>query len=107
MTQLLQRMHDELVRRNYAATTIRTYLHALNLCRRQHPGRRLDQLGAACSSGDIRPTCSRSGSSPSAPWGCTSRRCASSYVRVLKRRALKEELPHAEAAAPVADGPEP
>ena len=45
MTKLLERMHDELVRRNYAATTIRTYLHALNSCRRQHPGRRLDQLG--------------------------------------------------------------
>ena len=45
MTPLLQRMHDELVRRNYAATTIQTYLNALNTCRRQHPGRRLDQLG--------------------------------------------------------------
>jgi integrase-like protein len=45
VTKLLQRMHDELVRRNYAATTIRTYLHALNLCHRQHPGRRLDRLG--------------------------------------------------------------
>ena len=29
MTELLERMRDELVRRNYAATTIRTYLHAL------------------------------------------------------------------------------
>ena len=28
MTKLLQRLHDELVRRNYAETTIRTYLHA-------------------------------------------------------------------------------
>ena len=46
MTQLLQRMHDELVRRNYAATTIRTYLHALRTCERYHRGRRLDQLGA-------------------------------------------------------------
>jgi len=46
VTTLLQRMHDELVRRNYAATTIQTYLHALNTCRLQHPGRRLDQLGA-------------------------------------------------------------
>ena len=34
MTTLLQRMHDELVRRNYAATTIRTYLHALRTCER-------------------------------------------------------------------------
>ena len=46
MTTLLQRMHDELVRRNYAATTIRTYLHALRTCERYHRGRRLDQLGA-------------------------------------------------------------
>ena len=38
MTELLERMRDELVRRNYAATTIRTYLHALNLCHAQHPG---------------------------------------------------------------------
>jgi hypothetical protein len=36
-------MHDELVRRNYAATTIRTYLHALRTCERYHRGRRLDQ----------------------------------------------------------------
>src|SRR5437764_395317 len=39
-------MHDELVRRNYAATTIRTYLHALRTCERYHRGRRLDQLGS-------------------------------------------------------------
>jgi hypothetical protein len=45
VTQLLQRMRDELVRRNYAATTIRSYLHALNLCRGQHPDRGLDRLG--------------------------------------------------------------
>ena len=41
MTTLLQRMHDELVRRNYAATTIRTYLHALRTCERYHRGRRV------------------------------------------------------------------
>jgi hypothetical protein len=40
VTTLLQRMHDELVRRNYAATTIRTYLHALRACERYHRGRR-------------------------------------------------------------------
>jgi len=40
VTTLLQRMHDELVRRNYAATTIRTYLHALRTCERYHRGRR-------------------------------------------------------------------
>jgi hypothetical protein len=36
VTTLLQRMHDELVRRNYAATTIRAYLHALRTCERYH-----------------------------------------------------------------------
>jgi len=36
VTTLLQRMHDELVRWNYAATTIRTYLHALRTCERHH-----------------------------------------------------------------------
>jgi hypothetical protein len=46
VTTLLQRTHDELVRRNYAATTIRTYLHALRTCERYHRGRRHDQLGA-------------------------------------------------------------
>ena len=46
MTTLLQRMHDELVRRNYAGATIRTYLHALRTCERYHRGRRLNQLGA-------------------------------------------------------------
>ncbi|HJW51212.1 MAG TPA: hypothetical protein VJ501_04320 [Burkholderiaceae bacterium] len=40
MTTLLQRMYDELVRRNYAATTIRTYLHALRTCERYHRGPR-------------------------------------------------------------------
>ena len=55
MTTLLQRMHDELVRRNYAATTIRTYLHALRTCERYHRGRRLDQLGADGASAVSRP----------------------------------------------------
>ena len=45
MTPLLQRMHDELVRRNFAASTITTYLKALEACQRHHRGRRLDQLG--------------------------------------------------------------
>jgi hypothetical protein len=64
VTTLLQRMHDELVRRNYAATTIRTYLHALRTCERYHRGRRLDQLGAQ-RFGGITPTCFVRRSSPS------------------------------------------
>ena len=46
MTPWLQRMHDELVRRNYAATTIRTYLHALRTCERYHRRHGIDRLGS-------------------------------------------------------------
>lgn len=92
MTTLLQRMHDELVRRNYAATTIRTYLHALNTCRRQHPGRRLDQLGPD----DLRRYQAYLFKERKLAIGTVGLHVAALrffYVRVLKRRALKEELP--------------
>jgi integrase/recombinase XerD len=92
VTQLLQRMHDELVRRNYAATTIRTYLHALNLCRRQHPGRRLDQLGPR----ELRQYQASLFEERHLAVGTVGLHVAALrffYVRVLKRRALKDELP--------------
>jgi integrase/recombinase XerD len=92
VTTLLQRMHDELVRRNYAATTIRTYLHALNTCRRQHPGRRLDQLGPD----DLRRYQAYLFKERKLAIGTVGLHVAALrffYVRVLKRRALKEELP--------------
>jgi integrase/recombinase XerD len=92
VTQLLQRMHDELVRRNYAATTIRTYLHALNLCRRQHPGRRLDQLGPR----ELRRYQAYLFEDRKLAVGTVGLHVAALrffYVRVLKRRALKDELP--------------
>ena len=44
MTILTQRMREELVRRNYAQTTIRTYLMAMEEFRR-HAQKRLDHLG--------------------------------------------------------------
>ncbi|MFQ5927489.1 MAG: phage integrase N-terminal SAM-like domain-containing protein [Terriglobia bacterium] len=44
MTILTQRMREELVRRNYAETTIRTYLRAVEQFR-QHVRKRLDYLG--------------------------------------------------------------
>ena len=44
MTVLTQRMREELVRRNYAQTTIRTYLMAIEEFRR-HAEKRLDHLG--------------------------------------------------------------
>jgi site-specific recombinase XerD len=85
-------MHDELVRRNYAATTIRTYLHALNTCRRQHPGRRLDQLGPR----ELRRYQAYLFEERKLAVGTVGLHVAALrffYVRVLKRRALKEELP--------------
>jgi site-specific recombinase XerD len=45
VTTLQQRLRDEMVRRNYSPTTIRSYLHALRTCERYHRGRRLQQLG--------------------------------------------------------------
>ena len=82
MTTLLQRMHDELVRRNYAATTIRTYLHALRTCERYHRGRRLDQLGATALR-RYHAHLFREGSSPSGPWDSTWRPCDSSLSGCL------------------------
>jgi site-specific recombinase XerD len=85
-------MRDELVRRNYAATTIRTYLHALDTCRRQHPGRRLDQLGPR----ELRRYQAYLFEERKLAIGTVGLHVAALrffFVRVLKRRALKEELP--------------
>jgi len=92
VTQLLQRMRDELVRRNYAATTIRTYLHALDTCRRQHPSRRLDRLGPR----ELRRYQAYLFEERKLAIGTVGVHVAALrffFVRVLKRRALKEELP--------------
>ena len=44
MTKLIQRMREELVRRNYAETTIRSYLQTMEEFRR-FADKRLDHLG--------------------------------------------------------------
>ena len=46
MTKLLQCLRDELVRRDYAATTIRSYIQIVEAFR-QHTGARLDRLTPA------------------------------------------------------------
>jgi integrase/recombinase XerD len=92
VTKLLHRMRDELVRRNYSPTTIRTYLHALNLCRQQHPGRRLDQLG----SHELRRYQAYLFEERKLAVGTVGLHVAALrffYVRVLKRRAMKDDLP--------------
>ena len=43
MTKLLQRLRDELVRRDYAASTIRSYIQIVDAFR-QHTGARLDRI---------------------------------------------------------------
>jgi len=46
VTKLLQCLRDELVRRDYAATTIRSYLQIVDAFR-QHAGGRLDRITPA------------------------------------------------------------
>jgi site-specific recombinase XerD len=85
-------MHDELVRRNYAATTIRTYLHALRTCERYHRGRRLDRLGAQA----LRRYHAHLFREKKLAVGTVGLHVAALrffFVRVLKRRELKAELP--------------
>ena len=44
MTRLVQQLHDELVRRQYAASTIESYVKIVEAFR-QHSGKRLDRTG--------------------------------------------------------------
>jgi hypothetical protein len=46
VTKLLQCLRDELVRRDYAASTIRSYIQIVEAFR-QHSGARLDRLTPA------------------------------------------------------------
>src|SRR3984893_11384344 len=85
-------MRDELVRRNYAATTIQPYLHALDPCRRQHPSRRLDRLGPH----QLRRYQAYLFEERKLAIGTVGLHVAALrffFVRVLKRRAQKQELP--------------
>jgi hypothetical protein len=66
VTKLLQRLHEELVRRHYAASTIQSYSTIVEAFR-HHVGKRLTQIGPD----DLRRTrssSSKTGSSPSGPW---------------------------------------
>lgn len=92
MTTLMQRMREELVRRNYAATTIQSYLKAVEHFG-EHVNAPLDQLGPD----DIRSYHAhlledRKLAVNTVVLNVCALRFL--YIRVLKRRDMKEDLPY-------------
>lgn len=85
-------MREELVRRNYAETTIRSYLHSIEDFRR-YVGKCLDPLGPD----DIRRYQVYLLEERKLGVGTAANYIAALrffYVRTLKRRAMKEDLPY-------------
>jgi integrase/recombinase XerD len=92
VTILMQRMREELARRTYSETTIRSYLHAVEAFR-QHVQKRLDHLGPD----DLRRY---------QVYLLEDRKLANGtvviqicalrffYMKVLKRRDMKDDLPY-------------
>jgi len=92
VTTLIERLREELVRRGYSETTIRTYMHAVENFR-QHTRKRLDHLGPD----DLRRY---------HIYLIEYRKLANGtfclqisalrffYIKVLKRRDMKEDLPY-------------
>ncbi len=92
MTTLIQRMREELVRRHYAESTIRSYLHTIEDFRR-FAQRRLDHLGPD----DIRRYQVYLLEERKLDLGTASNYAAALrffYVKTLKRPDLKEEMPY-------------
>ena len=92
MTQLLQRLHDELVRRQYAPTTRASYLRIIQAFHR-HAGGRLDRLGPD----DLRRYQIYLLEERKLAVGTVIAAIAALrffYLRVLKRRDMKEDLPY-------------
>ena len=92
MTQLLQRLHDELVRRQYAPTTRASYLRIIQAFHR-HAGGRLDRLGPD----DLRRYQIYLLEERKLAVGTVIAEIAALrffYLRVLKRRDMKEDLPY-------------
>jgi integrase/recombinase XerD len=95
VTKLIQRMREELIRRNYAETTIRSYLQAMEDFRRFAP-KRLDHLGPD----EIRKYQVHLLEERKLEVGTVAYRVAALrffYVRTLKRPAMKEDLPYPHA----------
>jgi site-specific recombinase XerD len=95
VTKLIQRMREELVRRNYAETTIRSYLQTMEDFRRFAP-KRLDHLGPD----EIRKYQVHLLEERKLEVGTVAYRVAALrffYVKTLKRPAMKEDLPYPHA----------
>ena len=96
MTTLIQRMREELVRRNYAETTTRTYLQVIEDFRR-YVQKRLDHLGPD----DIRRYQVYLLEERKLEVGTVVSYIAALrffYVKTLKRRDMKEDLPYPNSA---------
>jgi integrase/recombinase XerD len=92
VTTFQQCLRDEMVRRNYSPTTIRSYLHALGTCEQYHRRRRIDRLGPDA----LRRYQAYLFDEKKLAVGTVGLHVAALrffFVRVLKRRALKEDLP--------------
>jgi len=92
VTQLLQRLHDELVRRHYATTTRESYLRIVRAFHR-HAGGRLDRVGPD----DLRRYQVYLLTERKLAVGTVVAEIAALrffFLRVLKRRDMKEDLPY-------------
>jgi integrase/recombinase XerD len=92
VTKLLQRLHDELVRRHYATTTRESYLKIIKAFHR-HTGRRLDRIGPD----DLRRYQVFLLEERKLAVGTVVAQIAALrffFLRVLKRRDMKEDLPY-------------
>jgi integrase/recombinase XerD len=92
VTTFQQCLREELVRRNYSPTTIRSYVHALATCEQYHRRRRIDRLGPDA----LRRYQAYLFEEKKLAVGTVGLHVAALrffFVRVLKRRELKEDLP--------------
>src|SRR5215471_17631885 len=92
MTQLLERMREELVRRNYAENTIRSYLRIIRDFQR-YGGKRLDRLGPD----DVRHYHAYLLEERKLAVRTVVQHVAAIrflYCKTLKRRDMKEDLPY-------------
>ena len=92
MTQLRKQMQDELLRRNYSESTIRTYLHSVEEFAK-HFGKRPDQLGAT----HIREYQAYLLKDRKLAVGTIVLRVSALrflFIKTLKRRNVKEDLPY-------------